>query len=280
MTRRLSLLVLVAMLASASAQAGSFIKSFDEAQKIARSKNQLIFVDLFAEWCGWCHRFEKEIVPTPVFQKATKDMVLLRVDTEDRAEGTALAREFSITRLPTFIVLTSDKRLAAVIQGYAPAPEFVNRLETEIGKFEAYEASLQHKPAKAEDQVELVKEMLQRRDFVHAEQWLTPLVGGGKLKEPSRGEAVFLLAMAQSKSSGPAKALATLKPYLATNPKGTSAERAYLLRAEILVEQKNFTGALAEYRAFKKAFPQSAEMQRVNYFIPQLEAVIARNGGK
>ena len=70
MTRRLSLLVLVAMLASASAEAGTFIKSFPEAQKIARSKNQLIFVDLFAEWCGWCHKFEKEIVPTPVFQQS------------------------------------------------------------------------------------------------------------------------------------------------------------------------------------------------------------------
>ena len=79
----------------------AFLKTVAAAQKKAKEKNQLIFVDMFAEWCTWCHRFDKEVVPSEAFQNATDGMVLLRLDTED---GDARA----LVKLKQVAVVTGD----------------------------------------------------------------------------------------------------------------------------------------------------------------------------
>src|SRR4026209_100017 len=99
---------------------GTWLKSIAAAQKVAKEKNQLILVDMFAQWCGWCHRFEREGFPSEVFQNATQDIVLLRLDTEDKGEGTQYAQKFSVSQLPTFLLLAPDLSLAGMIRGYAP----------------------------------------------------------------------------------------------------------------------------------------------------------------
>src|SRR5688500_7078003 len=106
----------------------TWLKTVASAQKAAQEKNQLILVDMFAEWCGWCHRFEREVFPSAAFQDATKDIILLRLDTEDQAEGTQMARKYSVTSLPTFLVLAPDLTVAGMLRGYAPANDFVKSL--------------------------------------------------------------------------------------------------------------------------------------------------------
>ncbi len=104
--------------------AGTWLKTVADAQKVAKQKNQLILVDMFAEWCGWCKRFEREVFPAKVFQDATADIVLLRLNTEDGKDGTKFAREYGINSLPTFLVLNKDLLIAGMIKGYIPSNEF------------------------------------------------------------------------------------------------------------------------------------------------------------
>src|SRR5688572_31047069 len=113
MNRRIVLLVVLALTLTTPAFAGAgWHKNVAAAQKVAKEKNQLILVDMFAEWCGWCHRFEREVFPSEAFQKATGDIVLLRLDTEDGKEGTQMARKYGVTSLPTFVLLTPDMTMA------------------------------------------------------------------------------------------------------------------------------------------------------------------------
>ncbi len=138
--KRISLLVvLTALLLVPQASANTWIKSLADAQKKAKAGNQLIFVDLFADWCGWCHRMEQEVFPSQTFQNATDDMVLLRLNTEDGGEGTLLARQFQATSLPTFLILNGDKQLAGVIHGYQPAAAFAKLLEDETKKYKDFQ---------------------------------------------------------------------------------------------------------------------------------------------
>ena len=104
------------------------------AQKKSKETNKLIFVDLFADWCGWGHRMEQEGFPSMVFQSATDDMVLLRLNTEDGGDGTLLARQFQVTSLPTFLILNSAGQLAGIIHGYQPANVFVDLLKEQEKK--------------------------------------------------------------------------------------------------------------------------------------------------
>ena len=61
------LLFATAMLVAGQAFAG-WVTSVDAAQKKAKTAHRLIFVDLFADWCGWCHKLEANVFEKPGFQ--------------------------------------------------------------------------------------------------------------------------------------------------------------------------------------------------------------------
>jgi tetratricopeptide (TPR) repeat protein len=265
---------------AAPALAGSgFLRSVEAAKREARQSDRLIFVDLFADWCGWCHRFEKEVVPAEKFQKATRNMVLLRVDTEDGKEGTQLAREFGITTLPTFLLLTPDMLVAGIIRGYAPADPFaeqLNNLEKEFREFEkrvTAEASLARDPEK---RLELAKEFLNRQGFSQAETRLQSLLGERSLPPAVRESAFYHLALAQLSQNRHDQASATLKKLFAFQAKGETVEQGRFLLGQIYLDQKNYQAALAEFRRFKTLFPSSPLVKNVDFLIPQLESAIAR----
>jgi len=113
--RSVLLAAIAVLLVVQQASAGTWLTSLNAAQKRAKERKQLIFVDLFAEWCGWCHKMEQEVFPSEAFQKVTADKVLLRLNTEDGGEGTKLAQQYGINSLPTFLVLTPEMTVAGVI---------------------------------------------------------------------------------------------------------------------------------------------------------------------
>ena len=73
--KRTLLLAVAATLITQQLFAGPWLKSLATAQKKAKEHNSLIFVDLFADWCGWCHKMEQEVFVAEAFQKAL-DLIL------------------------------------------------------------------------------------------------------------------------------------------------------------------------------------------------------------
>lgn len=216
-----------------------------------------------------------------MFQNATKDMVLLRVDTEDRGEGTELSQRYNVRKLPTFLVLTPDMTIAGVIEGYAPAPRFVERLQGEIAKYEDFRKQAAASAKKTpEERLRIAREMVSRQEFAEAQKRLGALASESGIPAAAREEALYLTAMAQSNRGRKDEALKTVERLLSGEPRQEWAENATLLRAEIFLAQKNHSAALAEYRKFKASYPQSPHLQIVNYYIPRLESVIARSGSK
>ena len=98
--KRTALLAVALLLFVQQAVASPWLKDIASAQKKAKEKNQLIFVDLFADWCGWCHRFEQEVIPSQAFQSSTDNMILLRLNTEDGKDGSRFAHDFGINSVP------------------------------------------------------------------------------------------------------------------------------------------------------------------------------------
>jgi thioredoxin-related protein len=112
----------------------------------ARAADKLVFVDLYADWCGWCKVLEREVFPQPEFQAHARRAVLLRVDVEDGGAGTELAARFDAWSLPTLLVLEPSGALAGTVSGYAPTRQYVAKLEAALAAhqrtLELYRATL------------------------------------------------------------------------------------------------------------------------------------------
>jgi thioredoxin-related protein len=277
--KRFSSLVMLLVVSASPVLAGGWTRSLTTATEKARAGDKLIFVDLFADWCGWCHKMEQEVFPSEAFQKATDDMVLLRLNTEDGAEGTRLAHTFNVVSLPTFLVLTPDMVIAGVLKGYAPANDFVTSLKSSESSYHDFvvrrsnEASIKSDFPKRFD---LAEELMVRHALPEAEIRFRKLIEDKGSPSVVRDRSFYSLAVVQLGQNRPADALSTLHRFSTVQSKGDSFERASLLVGDIYREQGKYKEALAEYRKFKARFPQSPLIPNIDRILPELESLVAR----
>jgi thioredoxin-related protein len=276
--KRIVLSAVLAVLLAPQLAAEPWLKSVAAAQKKAKETNRLIFVDLFADWCGWCHRMEREVFPSEAFQKATANMVLLRVDTEDGGEGSQLARQFQATQLPTFLLLTPDMTIAGLIKGYAPAPTFVKVLDETYAKYKDFLKKVKSEATFAKDytkRLDLAREFTSRHAFKEGEKRLQAILAEKGVPPAIRDQAYYDLAVSQYLQLKYDDSLKTIRSFTGTQSKGEPVERAHLLASDIYLKQGNLLGAANELRQFKASFPNSQFLQNVNMMLPAIERTLA-----
>lgn len=110
----------------------AWLTDLDAAVETAQETGAYIVVDLYAEWCGWCKKLEREVFPAPAFRQFADDKVLLRVDVEDGADGSALQARYGAYNLPTTLILDGDLVRVGKVSGFAPADALVAQFEAEI----------------------------------------------------------------------------------------------------------------------------------------------------
>ncbi|HEY8182935.1 MAG TPA: thioredoxin fold domain-containing protein [Thermoanaerobaculia bacterium] len=272
--KRTLLLALAATLITQQLFAGPWLKSLTAAQKKAKEKNSLIFVDLFADWCGWCHKMEQEVFVTEAFQKATDDKVLLRLNTEDNGEGSKISQKFGVTSLPTFLLLTPEGTVAGMIRGYAPSKEFVVMLNQTEAKYKDFVKRTSDEQSISKDyakRLDLAREYRARFYFPESESRLKKLTSEFGVPIKVRDDAYYELAMTQVVSKKYDDSLKTIRAFGTVQTKGESYEKARLLAADIYMAQGQFKEAVNEFRAFKVSFPKSPYIQNVDVVLPQLE---------
>jgi len=277
--KRIVLLAATCILLAQQLSANTWLKSYTAAQKKAKEKNALIFVDLFADWCGWCHKMEEEVFPAEAFQKATENKVLLRLNTEDAGEGTKVSQQFGVTSLPTFLLLTPNGTVAGVIRGYYPAGEFVKALSDTEAKYKEFvkRAATEDSITKNYDKrLDLAKEFRARYELPESEERFKKLTTEAGVPQKIRDEAYYELALTQVVGKHYDEGLKTIRKFGSVQNKGEPYEKARLLAGDIYVQQGNFQSAVNELRAFKVTFPNSQYVQNVDVVLPQLEQRLKR----
>lgn len=273
--KRTVLLAAVALLVSQHAFAGgAWIKSYAQAEQKAKAKNQNIFVDLFADWCGWCHKFEQDVIPSEAFQKASDNMVLLRLNTEDGGDGSAFAQKFGVTSLPTFLILAPDSTIVGIIRGYQPAVEFAGSMRESETRYEEFLKRAAAEPTYAKDfrkRLDIAKEFRMRYSLPKAEQRFNTLTAEKGVPADIRDEAFYELALTELLQKKYDDTMSTVKRFRAVQSKGDAYERAQLLVGDVYLQQGNYAKAMAEYKSFKAKFPNSPMNRNIDMILPRLQ---------
>jgi len=110
--------------------AAKWVTSLDEAKRIAAATNKRIFVDFMASWCGPCKLLEAQVFTTEKFKKYGSKLVFLKIDVDEQK---SVASAYSITAMPTQMVLSKDGSVVSSTVGYGSPESFYSWLDGALG---------------------------------------------------------------------------------------------------------------------------------------------------
>jgi len=124
----------------ARAESG-WLDDYKKAQQEAKASNKFLLLDFTgSDWCGWCKKFDKEILSQSVFEDyARENLVLVELDfprakpqsPELRKQNQELADQYQVQGFPTIVVLNGDGQKLWQYDGYFPdgPAAFIAQLE-------------------------------------------------------------------------------------------------------------------------------------------------------
>ena len=111
--------------------------TFSEILAKAKAQKKLVFMDVYASWCGPCKRMASEVFT----QKKVGDyfnatFVNAKFDAEV-GEGRTIAARYGVNAYPTFLLLNGDGKLVGKMVGGSPADEFIRQIKELKAKADA-----------------------------------------------------------------------------------------------------------------------------------------------
>ncbi len=256
--------ILSCLLAAPPARAGeAWATDVETARKAAAESGRHLLVDLYADWCGWCKKLEREVFSHPEFEAwVAPRFVKLRVDVEDGGPGTALQARYRAGSLPTTLLLTSELVLIGHVVGFAPRAAFVENMERSLDRF-AQERSGWERVLTGEDMLAinyLAAELTERGSFKLAERAHRRRLEQTGLAPGDRARVFYDLAdvLRRARRFDEARAeLAAGRAVAAAAGEGSLVEAIDLFEIEIARARGGCAAQVAALEAFLASHPES-----------------------
>jgi len=99
--------------------------TYREALIEAKKENKLIFLDIYATWCGPCKMLKRNSFPNKgVGTHFNNNFINLSIDGET-PEGTVLAEQYRIRGYPSLFILDNSGNVLTQTAGYLPPDELL-----------------------------------------------------------------------------------------------------------------------------------------------------------
>ena len=100
---------------------------YQEALEKAKAEKKLVFVYLYANWCGVCKSLKKNTFrDASVGEFYNKEFINLSLNAE-KAEGAEIARSIGLRSYPTLLYVDANNgRILNRVSGYKTAIQFIN----------------------------------------------------------------------------------------------------------------------------------------------------------
>jgi thioredoxin 1 len=100
--------------------------NLDSAINTAQKSNKLIFVDFYADWCGYCKQLDEKTYPNgQVEEVMAQKYVAVKVNVDQNPD---LASKYSVYGLPTLVIMDSNGNEIKKVEGYQTPTELLNIL--------------------------------------------------------------------------------------------------------------------------------------------------------
>ncbi len=87
----------------------------------AKAEDKLVFVDIYTDWCTYCHKLDKEVYTNPdVVSYFNDNFINIKFDAETEF-GYPLTDKYDVTGFPRLLFLTSEQNIFESIEGFVPA---------------------------------------------------------------------------------------------------------------------------------------------------------------
>ncbi|MGB5892047.1 MAG: thioredoxin family protein [Thermoanaerobaculia bacterium] len=261
----LSLLVLLAVCIAPRVVSAEelWIADIKQALALADHRDQLLLVDLYADWCHWCKLLEREVFSTHRFKEFASQFVLLRVDTEDGGQGTRFVERLGTPSLPTTLILNPRMVKVAEVEGYLPTEKMIEALESQLAAYRALEQALAEFGEGDDPAIlyTLGKELQARNDGERATELYRRLLEGPGVTPEQELSARFRLVNSLRLSQRFDEAQEELEQarILATAQQNNRLlEHLDLLAADLARERGDCRSALTYLQTFLERYPQSS----------------------
>ncbi len=267
----------------AAAQASSasdeqvWFEDLDAAQADAQASGKPIFVDLWADWCGWCKRLERDVFPHPVFTDYAQRFVLLRLNT-DSDDGAEIQARYRTYSLPTALLLSPQLVEMGRVEGYVQAPAYVGMLKAQLRRWEQAQERRAWQAESDDPRVllQLARELHELRDGGGAAEVYQRLLTLSDKTETELDPAwlQLMLSDAQRLAGDFEAAIATLERghrQASSDDNSELLQAVDLLRIQIAHDRQDCTAARLALETFLRTYPQSPHRRQARDSLRALE---------
>ncbi|MDP3066332.1 MAG: thioredoxin domain-containing protein [Methanobacteriaceae archaeon] len=92
----------------------------------AKTTNKMVFIDFYADWCGYCRQMDQDTYTDPLVQeRLAQSYIAVKIDTDKNPD---LSAKYGIIGLPTMVILDSNGQEIKRISGYQSADQLLSQL--------------------------------------------------------------------------------------------------------------------------------------------------------
>jgi thioredoxin-related protein len=119
----------------------AWLNDYKKAQQEAKANSKFLLLNFTgSDWCGWCKKFDREVLSQPQFKDYARDnLIIVELDfprakqqtSELRKQNRELAQQYEIVGFPTIVVLNANGQTLWRYDGYFPEgpAAFIAQLE-------------------------------------------------------------------------------------------------------------------------------------------------------
>jgi thioredoxin 1 len=241
-------------------------KGFDEALKKARRSGKPVFVDFWAEWCGWCHRLERTTYADPWVVRQAQDFVAVRVNTEGSRRELEVARRYRVGSLPTIVFVSPQGRQVFRLNGFQGPGQFPATLEGALRaarRVMGLEEALGRNPDDPEALLGLGAHLYEQEYFDESSDLLRLAVArDAEAAWGDRRRARMLLGIIEHVSGNFGEAEKLVKEALTLQPDPEEQPRLLFVLGRTYVSAGRRAEGVATFEVIVREYPQSPVAQK------------------